>query len=113
MRYQKRYHIFGVRNVPLVTRTAGTHVRRGSKTVLTPSKWDVCFTPESRHRSCYAADCDVIACYGGTKLVDKRQIFGWLKRREQHRHVRRRSPGGKASPGDVILSVPSRGRYRK
>ena len=23
----------------------------GSKTVLTPLKWDFCFTPESRHRS--------------------------------------------------------------
>jgi hypothetical protein len=23
----------------------------GSKTVLTPLKWDVCITPESRHRS--------------------------------------------------------------
>jgi len=26
-------------------------IRSGSKTVLTPSKWDVCFTPETRHRS--------------------------------------------------------------
>src|SRR5258708_5921632 len=27
------------------------HVQLGSKTVLTPLKWDVCITPESRHRS--------------------------------------------------------------
>src|SRR3982074_207297 len=27
------------------------HFRLGSKTVLTPLKWDVCITPESRHRS--------------------------------------------------------------
>jgi hypothetical protein len=39
----------------------------------------------------YAADCDVIACYGGDKLTDKHlaskihcvddEIIGWLKRR--------------------------------
>jgi hypothetical protein len=28
-----------------------SNVRSGSKTVLTPLKWDVGFTPESRHRS--------------------------------------------------------------
>jgi hypothetical protein len=27
------------------------NVAYGSKTVLTPLKWDVCITPESRHRS--------------------------------------------------------------
>ena len=30
---------------------SAVHFRCGSKTVLTPSKWDVCITPESRHRS--------------------------------------------------------------
>jgi len=43
----------------------------GSKTVLTPLKWDVRFTPESRHRSAYAADCDVIVCYGNVKPADQ------------------------------------------
>jgi len=32
-------------------------VRSGQKTVLTPLKWDVCFTPESRRSVSYAADC--------------------------------------------------------
>jgi len=43
------------------------NVRVGSKTVLTPLKWDVWITPESRHRSAYAADCTVIICYGGSQ----------------------------------------------
>jgi hypothetical protein len=30
---------------------AAVHVSSGSKTVLTPLKWGVCITPESRHRS--------------------------------------------------------------
>jgi hypothetical protein len=39
----------------------------GSKTVLTPLKWDVCITPpESRHRSA-AANCDVIVGHDGAK----------------------------------------------
>jgi hypothetical protein len=42
-----------------------------SKTVLTPLKRDVGITPERRHRSAYAADCDVIACYDGAKLTEK------------------------------------------
>jgi hypothetical protein len=35
------------------------HVSCGSKAVLTALKWDVCSTPESRHRSAYAGICDV------------------------------------------------------
>jgi hypothetical protein len=31
--------------------SAAPNARFGSKTVLTPLKWDVCITPESRHRS--------------------------------------------------------------
>jgi hypothetical protein len=48
------------------------------------------FYPESRHRSGYAADCDVVVCYGAAKLADKHlsatvhcvddEIIGWLKR---------------------------------
>jgi hypothetical protein len=45
-------------------------VRFGSKAVLTPLKWDVCITPEGRHRSA-ALHC-----------VDD-EIIVWLKRREQ------------------------------
>jgi hypothetical protein len=76
----------------------GRRVRSGSKTVLTPLKWDVCITTESRHRSGYAADCDVIVCYDGAKVADKHlastvhcvddEIIGWLKRREQRRRDR-------------------------
>jgi hypothetical protein len=64
------------------------NARFGSKTVLTPLKWDVCITPESRH-----SVCDVIVCYGRAKLTDKHLaskihcvddgIIGWLERREQ------------------------------
>jgi hypothetical protein len=57
----------------------------GSKTVVTPLKWDVCITPESRHRSAAAAmtdpdpnpfsDCDVIVCYGGdSSIVELRKL---------------------------------------
>jgi hypothetical protein len=73
------------------SRSLTSPVRFGSKTVLTPLKWDVCFTPESRHRSGYAADYDVITCHGGAKVTDKHlaskihciddEIIGWLKRR--------------------------------
>jgi hypothetical protein len=52
-------------------RLSASIVRFGSKTVLTPLKWDFCFTPESRHRSAYAADCAVIVYYGAAKLADK------------------------------------------
>jgi hypothetical protein len=51
------------------------------------------FYPRKQTSVSYAADCDVIACYGGAKLVDKRlaatvhcvddEILGWLKRRDQ------------------------------
>ena len=53
--------------VPDSRREFITHVSYGSKTVLTPLKWDVWITPESRHRSAYAADCTVIICYGGSQ----------------------------------------------
>jgi hypothetical protein len=43
----------------------------GPKTVVTPLKWDVCFTPRKQISVSYAADCDVIVCYGAAKLVDK------------------------------------------
>jgi hypothetical protein len=43
----------------------------GSKTVLTPLKWDVCITPRKQTSVSHAADCDLIACYGGAKLTDK------------------------------------------
>ena len=56
-------------------------------------KWDSCFTPESRHRSVCAADCNGIVCYGAAKLADEHLVstihcvddetIGWLKRREQ------------------------------
>jgi hypothetical protein len=69
----------------------GPEVRLGSKTVLRPVKWNFCFTPESRHQSGYAADCDVVVCYGGAKLADKHlalnvhcvdeEILDWLERR--------------------------------
>jgi hypothetical protein len=38
---------------------------------VTPLKWDVCITPGKQTSVSYAADCDVIACYGGAKLTDK------------------------------------------
>jgi hypothetical protein len=49
----------------------------------------------------YAADCDVIVCYGGAKPTDTHlasvihciddEIIGWLRRREQRRR-RKQSP---------------------
>jgi hypothetical protein len=58
-------------------------------------KCDVCFTPRKQTSVSYAADCDLIACYGGAKLTDKHLvskvhcvddgIIGWLERREQRR----------------------------
>jgi hypothetical protein len=41
------------------------------KTVLTPLKRDVSFIPRKQTSVSYAADCDVIRCYGGAKLTDK------------------------------------------
>jgi hypothetical protein len=46
-------------------------VRSGSKTVLTPLKWDVCFTPRKQTSVSYAADCNVIVCSDGARLADK------------------------------------------
>jgi hypothetical protein len=44
----------------------------GSKTVLMPSKWDVCFTLRKQTSVSFAAGCDVVViCYGGAKLTDK------------------------------------------
>ena len=31
---------------------------------------DFCFTPKSRHRSGYAADCDIVICGGNAKPED-------------------------------------------
>jgi hypothetical protein len=55
--------------------------RRGSKTVLTPLKWDDCFTPRNQTSVSAAAmtdpdpnpfaDCDVIICYVGAKVLDR------------------------------------------
>jgi hypothetical protein len=39
----------------------------GSKTVLTPLKWDVCITPESRHRSASLPIAMSIVCYAGAE----------------------------------------------
>jgi hypothetical protein len=39
-------------------------------TVVTPLKWDFCFTHESRHRSGCAADCDILICGGNAKPTD-------------------------------------------
>jgi hypothetical protein len=39
-------------------------VRVGSKTVLTPLKSDVCTTSRKQTSVSYAADCEVISCYG-------------------------------------------------
>jgi hypothetical protein len=38
---------------------------------MSVSKRIVLHPPESRHRSAYAADCDVIRCYGGAMIHDK------------------------------------------
>jgi hypothetical protein len=61
----------------------------GSKTVLTPSKWDFCFTPRKQTSVSYAVDGDIIVCYGEAKLTDKHlaskihcvddEIIGWLE----------------------------------
>jgi hypothetical protein len=50
------------------------------------------YYPRKQTSVSYAADCDVITCYGGAKLVDKHlaaivhcvddEVIGWLKRRE-------------------------------
>jgi hypothetical protein len=58
----------------------------GSKTVLTPLKWDVCITPESRHRSATlpiamssSGNCGATSTL---QCVDDETI-GWPRRREQ------------------------------
>jgi hypothetical protein len=40
-------------------------VLNGSKTVLTPLKWDVCTTPRKQTSVSYAAACDVIGHVAG------------------------------------------------
>jgi len=67
----------------------------GSKTVVTPLKWDVCITPESRHRSATLPIAMSSSATVEAKLADKHlaatvhcvddEIIGWLKLREQHR----------------------------
>jgi hypothetical protein len=74
----KRYRSFRLRELATDARSASgsartavsmrsglvaVNVRSGSKTVLTPLKWDVC-TPRRQTSVSYAADCDVIVCYG-------------------------------------------------
>jgi hypothetical protein len=54
--------------------------------------------PESRHRSGYAADCDIVVCYGGAKPEDEHlavivhcvddEIIRWLEKRPDVRQVR-------------------------
>jgi hypothetical protein len=61
---------------------------------VTPLKWDVCFTPRMQTSVSYAADCDVIVCYGGATIHDKHlaskvhcvddEIIG-LQRRERRK----------------------------
>jgi hypothetical protein len=51
------------------------------------------YYPRNQPSVSYAADCDVIVCYGAAKLVDKHlaatmhcvddEIIGWLKRRHR------------------------------
>ena len=51
------------------------------------------YYPRKQTSVSYAADCDVIVCYGVAKFADKRlastahcvddEIIGWLQRREQ------------------------------
>jgi hypothetical protein len=58
-------------------------------------KWDVCITPRKQTSVSYAADADVIVCYGGAKLTDNTspprsiafdgEIIEWLERRERPR----------------------------
>jgi hypothetical protein len=45
------------------------NVSDGSKTVLTPLKWDVCITPRKQTSVSYAVDGDLVVCYGGAKLT--------------------------------------------
>ncbi len=63
-----------------------------------PLKWDVCITPESRHTVSYAADCDLIACYGWSGAdrqassggeVDT--IFGFEKEADALERIKTRS----------------------
>ena len=82
--------------------------RSGSNTVLTPLKRDFCFTPESRHRSGYAADCDTVICGGGAKPTDlhlaskvvaiDEEIIEWLERREK-----RKTPPKRGSAAFPVL----------
>jgi hypothetical protein len=52
-------------------RAARPNVGFGPKTVVTPSKWDVCIAPRKQTSVSYAVDCDLIVCYGGAKLTHK------------------------------------------
>jgi hypothetical protein len=71
------------------------NVADGSKTVVALPKWDVCITPEGRHRSATLPTVDVIVYYGNVKPADTHlasvihcvdgEIAKWLERREQRR----------------------------
>jgi hypothetical protein len=98
-----------VSRVFCITAKMRADVADGSKTVLTPLKWEVCIPPESR-----LADCDIIICGGGAKptgnhlastvhCVDE-EIIGWLRRRERRRRDKTASAGPKtASPVSLSL----------
>jgi hypothetical protein len=65
--------------------------------------------PESRHRSGYAADCDIVICYGGAKPTDlhlaskvvafDEEIIEWLERWERRKKPSRASLASASSIG--------------
>ncbi len=69
---------------PFSAAGARCEVGFGSKTVLTPLKWDVCFTPETRHRSAtlpiaMSSSATVQHLAATMHCVDD-EIIEWLKR---------------------------------
>jgi hypothetical protein len=79
-------------DVPVIAFRAGRRLR--VKNGPDALEMGCLFYPRKQTSVSYAADCDVIVCYGGAKLTDKHlaatihcvatEIIGWqLKRREQ------------------------------
>ena len=71
---------------------AWSQVRFGSKNGPDALEMGCLYYPRKQTSVSYAADCDVIVCYGGATFADKHlastihcvddEIFEWLQRRE-------------------------------
>jgi hypothetical protein len=79
-----------------LTKHSAVKVSFGSKTVQTPLKWDVCFTPESRHRSA-TLPIDLLRCSKGHSVIVMRRggevdtIFGFEKEADALQWIKEKS----------------------